>query len=110
MSEDFQKHHTEFLIFFQGRLLHQDSDRKIFFGNQTLVMQGVGREASGVYTCTAHNAEGDGESNALTLDVRCKSTRQNYILHVVFKTGPFQLLHGTSLLPILCVVTYRSRN
>ena len=30
------------------------------------------RQQSGIYTCVAHNLEGDGVSNPVTLNVRCK--------------------------------------
>ena len=30
------------------------------------------RERKGLYTCIASNAVGDGESNAASLDVKCK--------------------------------------
>ena len=37
-----------------------------------MVLQKVGRSEGGVYTCTAHNSEGDGVSNSMSLDVKCK--------------------------------------
>ena len=35
-------------------------------------LQGVRRGRSGIFTCVAHNSEGDGVSNPITLNVRCK--------------------------------------
>ena len=40
---------------------------------EEVLIQKVGREEAGIYTCTAHNAEGDGESNHFNLDIRCES-------------------------------------
>ena len=56
----------------QGRELRHNVARKVIVSSRSLVLQGVTRGDSGVYTCTAHNAEGDGESNPITLDVRCE--------------------------------------
>ncbi len=43
----------------------------VIISNQSLVLQNVKRHASGIYTCVAHNIEGDGVSNPMTLNVRC---------------------------------------
>ena len=37
-----------------------------------LMLQGVDKTQSGIYTCVAHNSEGDGVSNPITLNVRCE--------------------------------------
>ena len=57
---------------FQGRELSHDVAKKVIISNQSLVLQKVTRADGGVYTCTAHNAEGDGESNHFNLDIRCE--------------------------------------
>ena len=36
------------------------------------MLQGVDKTQSGIYTCVAHNSEGDGVSNPITLNVRCE--------------------------------------
>ena len=40
--------------------------------NSELVLQKVGRNNTGNYSCVASNLEGDQESNQLALNVHCK--------------------------------------
>ena len=45
--------------------------------DHSLVLQKVSKTHSGVYTCTAHNSEGDGVSNSFRLNVRCKLLKKH---------------------------------
>ena len=58
----------------QGRALQQNSSAGIIMSNQSLVLQRIDRQTAGIYTCLATNIEGQGESNALALPVKCKSS------------------------------------
>ncbi|XP_047519195.1 hemicentin-2-like isoform X2 [Pieris napi] len=63
-----------------GKTLSHNVGQGIIISNQSLVLQGVGRNTAGNYTCVGFNAEGDGESKPLTLDVlyapTCRSSQQ----------------------------------
>ena len=59
----------------QGRAVQQNSSAGIIMSNQSLVLQRIDRQTAGIYTCLATNVEGQGESNALALPVKCKSKR-----------------------------------
>ena len=59
----------------QGKFLLENVSEGIIMGNQTLVIQNVDRKESGLYTCIASNAVGDGESNAISLDVKCEAMK-----------------------------------
>ena len=60
----------------QGITLRQDlrGSQRIIMGNQSLVLQSLGRNASGNYYCVATNSEGSTFSNAVRLDIKCKKT------------------------------------
>ena len=57
---------------FQGKFVHENIPGGVLVGNHTLVLQNVGRGNAGLYTCVASNVEGDGESNAQYLNVKCE--------------------------------------
>ena len=55
-------------------MLHQNSSAGVIMSNQSLVLQRIDRQTAGVYTCLASNIEGQGESDALQLPVKCASS------------------------------------
>lgn len=57
---------------FQGKPLYNNILAGIIVANQSLVLQNVTRARSGSYTCIGINNEGDGESNTVQLDIKCK--------------------------------------
>ncbi|XP_067005669.2 nephrin-like [Anabrus simplex] len=63
-----------------GRLLQNNASAGTILSNQTLVLQSVDRNSSGLYTCVASNSEGDSESNPFNLDVKyepiCSAVQQ----------------------------------
>ena len=61
-----------YILFDQGKILLPNAARGVLISNQSLVLQHVYKEMSGVYSCMAHNIEGDGTSNPMTLNIRCK--------------------------------------
>ncbi|OQR79093.1 hemicentin-2-like [Tropilaelaps mercedesae] len=65
---------------FEGREVQTNTSAGVIISGQSLVLQKVDRYSRGRYTCHATNAQGPGESNAVTLKVRyapvCKSEQK----------------------------------
>lgn len=56
----------------QDKVLHNNPEEGILVANQSLVLQNVSRSRAGLYTCVGRNQVGDGESNQVQLDIKCK--------------------------------------
>ncbi|CAB4068057.1 unnamed protein product [Lepeophtheirus salmonis] len=57
---------------FNGIDIHQDLREGIIMGNQSLVLQGLSRNATGTYHCMASNIEGNALSNPVELNIKYK--------------------------------------
>ena len=62
-------------------------------GNQSLVLQSMGRNATGNYYCVATNAEGTTFSNPVQLDIKCKQNCNLKLLVLII----FSLVSGLIL-------------
>lgn len=80
---------TEIRWHFEGRELQTNTSAGVIVSNQSLVLQKIKRHQRGRYTCSATNAEGDGESNAIHLRVQfapvCKAGKCLWL----FQSQPF---------------------
>ena len=74
-------------IFQNERLI---SNEKVSFIDNSLVIQKVNRSHSGNYKCQAYNKVGEGLSNVIFLNVKCKWKRITYCK--VIKQRFFQIL------------------
>nr|XP_045595441.1 nephrin-like [Procambarus clarkii] len=67
----------------EGQELHHNVSAGVIVSNQSLVMQRVGRAASGQYSCVASNIQGDGYSNPQLLRVKyspvCRQRQMVYL-------------------------------
>ncbi|XP_069979290.1 nephrin-like isoform X2 [Penaeus vannamei] len=63
---------TRIFWYHNGSPLEHRVTRGVIIQNQTLVLQSIGRDAAGFYTCRAINMEGEGESQPVELKVMYK--------------------------------------
>ena len=55
-----------------GKPLEYSLEEGVIITNQSLVLQKVRRQESGLYQCEAVNSEGTGSSNTVQLPIKCK--------------------------------------
>ena len=55
-----------------GKPLEYSLEEGVIITNQSLVLQKVRRQESGLYQCQAVNSEGTGSSNTVQLPIKCK--------------------------------------
>ncbi|KAI1287422.1 Neural cell adhesion molecule 2 [Halotydeus destructor] len=71
---------TEVRWWFEGKEIQTNTSAGVIVSNQSLVLQRVQRKYRGRYTCSASNAEGEGESNSVHLRVQyspvCRSSQK----------------------------------
>ena len=89
-------------------MLNQDKKNGILLSNQTLVLQHVLKPRSGLYTCSAENTEGTGESNPLPLEVKFSPECSPNQIQVIQKASYFEEKgrHGKFLQNKLQVQTF----
>lgn len=73
----------------QGKDISNTFGEGIIISNQSLVITNVKRTQMGQYVCSATNAEGEGGSNAVHLEVQCKL---NLFIYIFPKLGVFSVL------------------
>jgi hypothetical protein len=56
----------------QNVVVEQNVEEGIILSGESLVLQRVGRNRRGNYTCLVSNIEGDTLSNPITLNIKCK--------------------------------------
>ena len=61
-----------FVFSLQAQQLTYSIEEGVIISNQSLVLQKVTRHDSGHYQCQAANAEGHGNSNTVSLPIKCK--------------------------------------
>ena len=68
---------------------------------QEVLLEEVGREDGGIYTCTAHNTLGVSGPREIVLDVECESDSPIVALFVAYKVRHFTNLNGTDRAALL---------
>lgn len=66
-------------------------------GTARLRLVEVGPGRGGLYTCLASNQEGDGESNALALQVQCEYIQHSWLRHLSHYLTRVHICHKNTL-------------